>query len=154
VSRTRRRVLIVAGVLAVVIAAAWAAEQWSKPGAEATTSAYAPGYTVKVVQAGKVLKAFSLTDLHALPTTHVLMNEKEQDGPALTAVLQAAGVSGPVPVSIVGTGLRDSGHLHLSAAQVTSKVVLDFTNRDTVKLCSPHIAQSDWVRDVTEIRVD
>jgi hypothetical protein len=154
VSRTRRRVLAVAAVLAVVIAAAWAAEQWSKPGADAATSISAPGYTVKVVQAGKVLKAFSLADLHRLPVTHVVMNEKEQDGPTLTAVLQAAGVSGPVPVSIGGTGLRDSGHLRLSAAQLTSKVVLDFTDRGTVKACSPDIAQPDWVRDVTEIRVD
>lgn len=153
-NKLRRRVLIAVAALVVVVAAAWGAERLSKPDAEAAKSASASGYSVKVVHAGKVLRSFSLADLHALPTTHVVMDEKEQDGPTLAAVLEAAGAGNPAAVSIVGTGLRDSGRLHLTAAQITDRVVVDFSDRGTVKVCSPDIAWSDWVRDVTEIRVE
>jgi hypothetical protein len=52
-----------------------------------------------------------------------------------------------------GAGIRDDGHLTLTAAQAAQHVVVDFTERGTVKVCGPDLLRPDWVRDVISIDV-
>jgi hypothetical protein len=121
-------------------------------GATPKGAAPPPAYAVAVSRDGTRLQRFSLADLRSLPVVHLTIDGKEQDGPALTTVLEAAGVNSYQGLTVVGYGLRDRGRLTLSAA-VARGSLLDFSNRGTVKFCSPTIAWDDWVRDVTELRV-
>jgi hypothetical protein len=105
------------------------------------------------VRGDTVLRRFSVVDLRALPQARITIDGKEQDGPTLPAVLEAAGVPAPARVTVIGAGLRDSGKLVLPAALVTKQVIVDFSDRGTVKVCTPRVAWARWVRDVREIRV-
>ncbi len=148
------RVLVVAVVLAVVVAGAWVLQR-EAGGREASHDASRPpAYTVAVTQAGTVLRRFGLSDLRALRQSRVTIAGKEQDGPSLLAVLAAAGVTGRHGVTVLGAGLRDAGRLVLPASRIDGRVIFDFADRGTVKICSPNVAWSRWVRDVKEICVD
>ena len=57
-------------------------------------------------------------------------------------------------MTVIGAGLRDVGKLVLPPTLVTDQTVIDFSERGTVKVCSPKVAWARWVRDVKEIRVD
>jgi hypothetical protein len=154
-SPARRRALIALGAIALVVTSAWVIQsEVVGEEAEAPAGASASSYSVAVVQRGRELKRFTVADLQALPNVAVTIDGKEQDGPALPAVLAASGAGSYQTLNVKGIGARDSGHLTLSAAQVNDRVVIDFSDRGTVKICSPDIEWSDWVRDVVEISLD
>ena len=152
--RQRWRVVAVIAVLAAVVGTGWAV-QHAAAGRKAPSGATRPAaYTVALTRNGALLRRFTLADLHALPATRVTIDGKVQDGPTLLSVLAAAGVRGHPAVIVLGAGLRDSGKLVLPASRVNGRIVVDFADRGTVKVCSPQIAWGHWVRDVKEIRVD
>jgi hypothetical protein len=151
---TRRRILIVSSVLAAIVVSAWLIEgaMVGRPGAPQG----APGrtYSVAVVRDGSVVRRFSVTDLQALPQGRIVVDDKEQDGPTVRSVLTASGVDDFEQLTVKGAGLRDDGALSLPATRVDDTLLLDFSDRGTVKVCSPAIDWGDWVRDVSELRVD
>ena len=122
----------------------------SKTAAIETTTSVASGPKLfTVTRADGSTKDFSMADGKALPQTSVVANGVAQNGPTLTTVLQAAGVTDFTSVSVTG-----SGTLTLKKADVTDKVVLDITkNRGTVKLAGPTIPKDNWVKDVSGIKV-
>ena len=160
-ARPRRRLALFAVALVALVALAWVAE-WraaggvSTPGGEAAPGADAaapPGYSVAVLVDGDVVRSFTPTELSALPQVTVVADGKEQEGPTVHAVLEAAGVDSFDRLDVRGMGLRDDGRLRLSAAQVGDELILDFSDRGTVKVVSPDLDWRDRVRDVTELRV-
>jgi hypothetical protein len=156
--RTRKRLtpaLVVGAALALVVVAAWGmqAAVTHKAGAGEQGSP-APAYSITVELGGKVLKEYDLAALHALPQTRVVIDGKEQDGPSLQAVLSDAGVAAYADVSVKGQALRDAGHVQLSAAAVGQGVMLDFSDRGTVKVCGATLDRSAWVRDVLTIAAE
>ena len=158
-SRPRRRVALLAAALLALVALAWIVE-WrtaggvSTPGGGAAPAAAAPpGYTVAVLVDGDLVRRLTPDELSGLPQTTVMADGKEQQGPTLRAVLDAAGVGAFVRVDVRGMGLRDDGRLRLTAAQVDGETILDFSDRGTVKVVSPDLDWRDRVRDVTELRV-
>lgn len=111
-----------------------------------------PGYAVVFSRGQEEIGRLTVADLRELPQAHITAAGKNQDGPLLTSALKAVGLEGVKGVTIIGMGVRDDGRLDLGAAELPS-VVLDFSDRGTVKACSPDLAWADWVRDVTEIAV-
>lgn len=151
----RRRVLIVFGALALAVASAWIIQGVvAGEGAEAPAGASAPSYSVAVTQNGSLLKRFTVADLRALPGATVTIDGKEQDGPSVPTVLAAADAAAYTTLSVKGIGVRDSGHLTLESARVNDRLLFDFSDRGTVKICSPDLEWNQWVRDVVEIDLD
>jgi hypothetical protein len=153
--RARRRLFVVAGVLVAIVIGALLVERGVNGAAEAPGGApAAKAYGVSVEQGGKVLRTFSVQQLHSLPQTHVTSDGKAQAGPSLPAVLAAAGVTGAYSaLEIRGMGLRDGGRLTLPAGKVNARVILDFSDRGTMKIVSPQLDFGERVRDVTAIVV-
>ena len=150
----RRRGLLAAAALVLVVAAAWVAERQLDGGGTSGDGTKPPAYTVAVTRDGELLRAFSVAELEALPAVGITADGKPQEGPSLLAVLEAAGVrDGFTEVEITGMGLRDGGHLVLAAGQVSGQVLLDFAERGTVKIVSPALSWRERVRDVVEIAV-
>jgi len=151
----RRRALIVLGVLALAVASAWIVQnEVVGEGAEAPGGGSAPSYSVAVMQGGRLLRRFTVADLRALQSVTATIEGKEQDGPAVTTLLTAAGAGTYQTLSVKGIGARDSGRLSLDAAGVNDRLMLDFSDRGTVKICSPDLEWNQWVRDVVEIDLD
>jgi hypothetical protein len=152
--RRLRPVLITAAVIVAAVGAAWVL-QWRLTGGtgESQGSPAPPVYSIKVEQDGRVLRTYDLSALHALPQSKLIIDGKEQDGPSLAVLLTDAGAASFDSVDVRGAGLRDSGRLQLTAAQVSQHVQLDFTERGTVKVCGPNLTRPQWVRDVLSIDV-
>ncbi len=159
-ARTQRRVGLLVVAAVGLIALAWLVE-WravggvSTPHAPGASSAAGapPGYSVQVVRDGEVVRDFTPEELDSLPQREILSYGKEQNGPPVLAVLEAAGVSGFARLKVIGMGLRDDGRLTLTAAEIDDDVILDFSDRGTLKLVSPEMDWRDRVRDVTELRI-
>ena len=92
---------------------------------------------------------FTMADLKNLPLTSIMIGAKAEEGPALLEVLKAAGVTDFKQVTVSGDGT-----LTLTKAQITSQVVLDFSNRGTVKIASPDLPIPSPAKDLTLIKVE
>ncbi len=91
---------------------------------------------------------FARAALEGLPQSTVEVEGKSESGPALLEVLKAAGITDFQQVTLTGDVV-----LALAKDQITSDVLLDFTNRGTVKLAATSIAKNKWVKDITKIEV-
>ena len=89
-----------------------------------------------------------------MPSHRRDIDGKQQTGPAVATVLAAAGAATFDTLNVKGIGARDSGRLDPRAGDVDDRLLLDFSDRGTVKICSPDLEWSDWVRDVVEIGLD
>jgi hypothetical protein len=151
--RPQPAVIAIAAIAAAVILA-WALEAAITGGAGGSQGSPASSaYSIKVEKGGEVLKIYDLAALHALPQSKIVIDGKEQDGPSLPTLLADAGAGTFRTVEVRGAGLRDGGHLSLTAAQAAQRVQLDFTERGTVKVCGPNLTRPQWVRDVLTISV-
>jgi hypothetical protein len=149
-----RPVLIAAAAIAVVVVAAWVLQATVSGGGESSQGDSPPPYSVSVKRGGEVLKTYDLAALRALPQVTTEMADKEQTGPALSALLVDAGVSSYEKVDVRGTAVRDAGLLSLTRAQAERRVQLDFSERGTAKVCAPWLERKEWVRDVLTVSVE
>jgi hypothetical protein len=154
--------LVVVGLLALV---ACTAKPVVEPvtvatrGAVTTDSAYlAPTAALPAKPADALLQLvkadgstvnFTMADLKKLPLTSIMIGAKAEEGPALLEVLKAAGVTDFKQVTVSGDGV-----LTLTKAQITPQVVLDFSNRGTVKIASPDLPIPSPAKDLTLITVE
>jgi hypothetical protein len=120
------------------------------PGAASTTQvpAASDGNALLQVITPAGTTGFSLSDLQKLPATTITVDGKPQDGPTLLDVLQAAKVTDFKEVTLSG-----SGSVTLAKDQVTREVILDFTNRGTVKFAALNVPKENWPKDITTIEV-
>lgn len=95
------------------------------------------------------VKSFSLEEVRKLPTVTIPAFDKAQHGPTVKTVLKAAGVKKFKEVTITGS----TGKTTLAVKDITPKVMLDITNRGTVKLVEPGKSKQEWVKDVSKIQV-
>jgi hypothetical protein len=112
-----------------------------------------PGYTVAVLVDGEVVRRFTPSELGGLPQRTITSDGREQRGPSVLAVLGAVAIGDFVRLEVRGMGLRDDGRLALAAAKIDDDLLLDFSDRGTLKLVSPELGWRERVRDVTELRV-
>lgn len=107
-----------------------------------------------VQQDGRVLGEFDLARLTELPQIEISTPQSHgnpvQRGPAVRSVLEAAGATAISSIRVEG---RDPAQT-LTAAELTDRVVLSFTKRDTVKLAGADLARDRWVRDVSTVVVN
>jgi len=103
---------------------------------------------------GRVASRFTMAQLHDLPQVEVATPRSRgaqvQKGPAVRAVLTAAGVTDVDRVRVEG---RDPAQT-FAAAELTDQVILNFTKRNTLKLTGSQLDRDRWVRDVTTLVVN
>jgi hypothetical protein len=158
----RRRVtyIVLAVVLLAVAGVAWYLQStMNSPGGLAAQGdrlagiTSPPGYKVTVVENGRTLASYTLAGLEAIGVKHVVVQGQPQDGPTLLSVLAKTGVKHFTAVDVVGEGVRDSGKMTLTRAQVVPDVVLAVAQRGTVKIAGPDIPQDQRIRDVIRLVV-
>jgi hypothetical protein len=138
--------IIAAVVLIALVGAAFAAEKVLTP--KPTEQG---GYAVVVIRSGKVLRRFTLKDLHKMPVMTIEADGQHQTGPPVLRVLASAGATDYTTLLIRGLGIRDGGEATVLRSQLAS-AVLDFADkRDTVKFVASAVATR--VRDVTSLEV-
>ncbi len=106
---------------------------------------------LQVVRPDGTARGVSLKELDSLGKGRILVDGKWEEGPTLPEVLRFAGVTEFQRVTVIGSEVPP---VTLTRDQVTSEVVLDFTNHGTVKFSSPSVPKKDWVKDVTTIKVE
>ena len=72
---------------------------------------------MRVTRDGRELASFDLAELRAVGTATVIAQGSVQEGPRLIDVLKRAGVEDFSSVTVLGTGVRDSGRLELACAR-------------------------------------
>jgi hypothetical protein len=102
----------------------------------------------KVTKPDKKIKSYSLDDLKKFKLGRITVQGKIEEGPLLMDVLKNAGVKKYSKVTLKG---RD-GSITRTSKQITKNVILDFTNRGTVKFCSTDVPKEKWIHDITEIK--
>lgn len=114
------------------------------------------GYRVKVTVSGAAAASLTIAQLQDLPKVSLEAYSKSEEGPTLLSALELAGVNDFSRVTAIGLlkGRVASAELTLTREQVTGSVILDFTNRGTVKLAGADIPEDNWIIDVTELKVE
>lgn len=111
-------------------------------------------YHLVVRDADRVLAELGLSRLQQLPQTEIATPQSAgsqvQKGPTVAAVLGAAGAGHVTSVRVEG---RDPAQT-LTADELTDRVILSVTKRDTVKLAGTDLDRGRWVRDVTALVVN
>jgi hypothetical protein len=107
------------------------------------------GALLQVVAADGKATAFTLAQLKALPTATITVEGKVEDGFRLRSLLEAVGVTDFTQVVLTGL----DGMNVASSAQVDDNFLLDFTNRDTVKVATTSIPKANWAKDIYLIEV-
>ncbi|MBI2919204.1 MAG: hypothetical protein HYY01_14615 [Chloroflexi bacterium] len=109
-------------------------------------------YAIEVIVRGEKVAFVPLSQLKGLEAKTV----GEQQGPTLLDALKLAGVQDFVKLTVSGfsPGRRGPAQLVLARAEVNDQVILDFTNKGTVKLTGPDIPNDKWVLDVARLTVD
>ncbi|OBK97146.1 hypothetical protein A5645_01295 [Mycobacterium asiaticum] len=107
-----------------------------------------------VQQNDRVLQRFSLHQLRDLPQIEVPTPQSGgahvQKGPTVRSIVNAAGVTDIESVRVEG---RDPAQT-LVAAELTDRVILSITKRNTVKLTGTPLPRDRWVRDVVRLVVN
>ena len=114
-----------------------------------STDESSPALFQVITQTGNCIP-FTADKLKNLPTAQVTVQGKVEEGPKLLEVLQAAGIEDFKQVTISGS----NGEITLSQQQVTEQIILDFTNRGTVKLAAVDIPKEGWIKDISLIEVE
>ncbi|ORW08342.1 hypothetical protein [Mycolicibacter longobardus] len=119
-----------------------------------TVTDTATGYHLTVREGGRMLDEFDLARLGELPQTEITTPQSRgnpvQRGPTVRAVLDAAGATDVRSVRFEGSDPAQT----LTAAELSDRVVLSFTRRDTLKLAGVDLDRDRWVRDVNTVVVN
>ncbi|WIM86377.1 hypothetical protein PT015_15860 [Candidatus Mycobacterium wuenschmannii] len=109
---------------------------------------------VAVQQNGHQLARLTLVQLQHLPQADIATPQsrgaKIQRGPTVRTVLAAAGAQRVHSVRVEG---RDTPQT-LAAAELTEKLILCVTKRQTLKLAGTDLGVERWVRDVSTLVVN
>lgn len=130
---------------------ATATRQTSGATATQTTGAY----SVKVYLDGTLVKALTMDDIKSLPVVTFSTEGKDESGPSVLSAFKMIGITDFSQFTAYGLskGRLADAQLTLTRAQVTDQVILDITNKGTVKLASSNLSSDNWVIDVNTIKV-
>lgn len=107
-----------------------------------------------VRQNDRVVGDFVWSQLQSLPQVEIVTPQSHgnqiQKGPTVRSILTASGVTDIAAVRVEG---RDPAQT-LTAAELTDRVVLSVTKRNTLKLAGTDLDRDRWVRDVTTLVVN
>lgn len=92
---------------------------------------------------------FTTEALKALPQGTVLLGSTPNEGPLLSEIIKAAGLTDYTEVTLTGS----KGAETFKKTEITDQYILDFTNHGTLKPAYPGVAQPTKVGDVKTIVV-
>ena len=104
---------------------------------------------LQVTKSDGTVAHLTMADLQKLSSVKLDV-EGGAEGPLLSDVLNAAGVADYTSVILTG---KDNKFTILSKEQVTDKVVLSYSGDSSVRLVGSNIDSSQWVDNVTWIKV-
>lgn len=104
---------------------------------------------LKVIKPDGSSVSFTSAQLKQLPRGQFQMGKDYFQGPQLLEVIKAAGVTDFKSVTVVGA----ANSMTLTKNQLTTKVILDFTKKGKIFLATVIYYQKDWVKEITEIRI-
>jgi hypothetical protein len=112
------------------------------------------GNDLVVQQNGQQIARLNLAQLQHLPQVDIATPQSHgatvQRGPTVRAILTAAGAARVESVRVEG---RDPPQT-LTATELTEKLILALTKRNTLKLTGTDLGTERWVRDVTTLVVN
>lgn len=113
-------------------------------------------YSIEVYLSSTLKKLITIDEIESLDKVSFSTEDKDEEGPTLTDVLELAGITEFDEVTVVGLtkGRIASAELALSRNEIDDEVILDITNRGTTKLAGRDIPSNDWIIDVSELRVE
>ena len=113
-------------------------------------------YSIKIYVNDKLTGSVTLEEIDSLDKVAFSTEDKDEEGPILTDVLEFAGIEDFNKVTAVGMtkGRIASAELTLERDQIDDTVILDITNRGTTKLAGKNISSNDWIIDVSELRIE
>lgn len=113
-------------------------------------------YSIKIYINDRLEYSITFDEIDALDKVAFSAENKDEEGPLLTDVLKAGGISFFNQVTVVGMskGRLASAELVLTRDQIDNSVILDITNRGTTKLAGKNIPSNDWIIDVSELRIE
>lgn len=107
------------------------------------------GALFQVVPSNGAPVNFTVEQVKAMPQVAIEVDGKTEAGPALLTVLEEARVSEFSSVTLQGLNFN----ITLEKSEVTDEVILDVTNRGTVKFASPTVPKENWPKDITLITI-
>ena len=147
-----RRLTIVGilGISLLVLLGACSSQADSGTGEGASEVILPEGVLFQVLMPDGERVNFTVEQVKAMPQVSIEVDGKTEEGPALLAVLEDAGVSNFSSMTLQGLNLS----VTLEKDEITDEVILDITNRDTVKFASPMVPKQDWPKDIMLITVE
>jgi hypothetical protein len=143
-----KRIIFLLAVMALMLAGCAKSGDVPKT-PQALQPSPAAGALFQVIKPDGSSFGFTWDDLKKLPLASLTIEGKVEEGPRLSDVLKAAGVTDFSEVSLNGS----AAPVTLTRTQVDDNTILDFNNHGTVKLASTYIPKPDWTKDVSEIKV-
>ena len=109
----------------------------------------AAGILIQVLKADGTSVGLTYNELKKMPLANITVEGMVEEGPRLSDVLKAAGVTDFSEVSLSGS----ASPVTITKAQVDDNTILDFNNHGTVKFASTYIPKPQWTKDVNQIKV-
>ncbi len=88
-------------------------------------------------------------EIKALPQVTETLFDKEENGVRLLDLLQHYGITNFSTITLSGNGQS----IELAKDQITEEVLLAYTKNYNLKLASPQIPKSQWIKTVMRIEV-
>ena len=107
------------------------------------------GVLLQVIKVDGSSVGLTYTDLKKIPLANITVEGMVEEGPRLSDVLKAAGVTDFSEVSLSGS----ASPVTVTKNQVDDNTILDFNNHGTVKFASTYIPKPQWTKDVNQIKV-
>ena len=143
----RLRLISLLSVVCILLSACGSAQAPKTPQALQPTPVSTALF--QVVKADGSSVGFTWDDLKKLPLAQITVEGMVEEGPKLSDVLKAAGVTDFTEISLSGS----ASPVTITKAQVDYNTILDFNNHGTVKFASTYVPKPQWTKDVSQIKV-
>lgn len=104
--------------------------------------------TINVIHNQQLIKSYPIPEIKKMPVRSFIKEGKIESGPSLSYLLLDAGFTKVKEVTVK----NEKGESY-QTSQIEN-LILDITNRGTVKLASETLSKNKWIKDISEIVVE
>jgi hypothetical protein len=110
-------------------------------------------YSIAVFRGETSAGTLTLADLSKLDKVKFTADGKNEEGPTLMSALALVGIVEFSTVTVSGftPGRLGTAEITLKRAEITDRVILDFSNQGTCKLAGDAILSKNWIVDVNKM---